>query len=218
MKRIASNIFPASVLAMLLLVGGCAMRAEVPPLPRPSGTMAVAGFTSPRFNWELLAGYLPTEGQTASPQVVTDLNLLMLNILGEHGVTEFSRPSQVAQCKEIVSYEQSSEKHMAAFKYWVEVGRCMPVDTILVPQVLYWKEKSQDVLGNVQPASVVIDFYLIDVKDARIIRRYHYDETQQSLTDNLLEAGKYFKRKGEWVSAMELAHEGVEAGLRELGL
>ena len=48
--------------------------------------------------------------------------------------------------------------------------------------------------------------------------RFHFDETQKALTDNLLDLNKFVQRKGEWVEADVLAKEGIEAGLRELGL
>jgi hypothetical protein len=56
------------------------------------------------------------------------------------------------------------------------------------------------------------------VKGERLVSRFHYDETQKALTDNLLDIGKYMRRKGEWVNADTLAKEGIEAGLKEMGL
>ena len=94
------------------------------------------------------------------------------------------------------------------------MGRCLPADYLLVPQVLRWKEFE----GGGNPASVVLDLYLIDVKNERLVSRFHFDETQKALTDNLLDIGKYMRRKGEWVNADVLAKEGIEAGLREMGL
>ena len=94
------------------------------------------------------------------------------------------------------------------------MGRCLPADFILVPQVLYWK----DFGGGGNPASVVLDLFLLDVKGERVVARYHFDETQKALTDNLLDLGKFVRRKGEWIEADALAKEGIEAGLSEMGL
>ncbi|MDP3428618.1 MAG: hypothetical protein Q8S17_14755, partial [Humidesulfovibrio sp.] len=76
----------------------------------------------------------------------------------------------------------------------------------------------KDLEGGGNPASVIIDLYLLDVKAERIVSRFHFDETQKALSDNLLDMGKFMRRKGEWVGADVLAKEGLEAGLREMGL
>ena len=209
------RLFAIVLLAALLF--GCAKKATVPPLPKPEGTLAVSGFTSPKFTWELLAGYLPEEGKGVDADVLTARNESMLQVLGSHGVDDFIAPSVTRQCREIVVFEQGRQR-VSAFEYWLGVGQCIPADYLLVPQVLYWRDRTPDSLGYKQPSSVVIDLYLIHVPEKRIVRRFHFDETQQPLSENLLEAQKFFDRKGRWVSALELAREGLEEGLTELGL
>ena len=51
-----------------------------------------------------------------------------------------------------------------------------------------------------------------------LIKQFHFDETQQSLATNILDARKFVSRNGRWLSAMELAQEGLTKGLAELGL
>lgn len=218
MKRLIFKVL-VPVMAVMLL-GGCQTTSEIVKLPRPIGTLAVAGFTNPMFNYELLAGYLPHEGHPIDKKVINELDQKLVHVLGKHGVTAFARPAITKQCQEIEVFENMGSKREAAFSYWINVGKCMSADYLLVPQVLFW----QPHLGmkkpnyNVQPASVVIDLYLIDVNNKRIVRRVHFDETQKPLSENVLEAGKFFKRGGKWVSAMDLADEALENGLMELGL
>ncbi|MFW5498290.1 MULTISPECIES: hypothetical protein [unclassified Maridesulfovibrio] len=218
MKR----LFPLLILCVFALgaLSGCASKSDLVKLPRPSGKIAVAGFTNPVFNWELLAGYLPHEGKPINKDILQQLDAKMVGVLSKHGVTAFARPAITRQCQEIEVFENLGGRREAAFAYWVKVGQCMSADYILVPQIIFW----QDLRGmqkadfNIQPASVIIDLYLIDVNNRRIIRRFHYDETQQPLTENMLEAGTFFKRGGKWVTAMQLADEALETGLMELGL
>lgn len=218
MKRFISRLL-ISVLALAAL-NGCASKSEVVKLPRPVGTIAVAGFNNPIFNWELLAGYLPQEGHPVKKEVLRELDDRMVSVLGSHGVTGYARPAITRQCQEIEVFENMGSRREAAFSYWLKVGECMTADYILVPQVLFW----QDLRGmqkadfNIQPASVIIDLYLIDVNNKRIVRRFHFDETQQPLSENVLNAGTFIKRGGKWVKAMELADEALENGLTELGL
>lgn len=196
-----------------LALAACSPKPITPQL-RPVGSIAVAAFTAPKYNWELLAGYLPEEGRGVKPEILSGLDGVMSQTLRAHGVSTTGTPAAVRQCQEIVTLERSGKARESSWSYWLNVGRCLPADFLLVPQVLYWKELE----GGGNPASVVMDFYLIDVKGERLVTRYHYDETQKALSDNLLDFGKYVKRKGEWVKAEVLAKEGIEAGLTEMGL
>ena len=89
---------------------------------------------------------------------------------------------------------------------------------ILVPQVTEWRELEGSGMGAETPASVTMDFYLIDVKRQQLVGRYHFEETQQNLTDNLLNINKFVNRGGKWVDALTLASEGMRQAVEELGL
>jgi hypothetical protein len=206
------------VLAILSLLALASLSACAPkpiaPQPRPLGNIAVAAFTAPKYNWELLAGYLPEEGKGVKPEVLARLDAALDQTLRTHGVKVAATPAATRQCQEIVVFERSGKSRESAWSYWLNVGKCLPADFILVPQVLSWKELE----GGGNPASVVMDLFLLDVKAERVVNRYHFDETQKALSDNLLDMGKFVRRKGEWVGADVLAQEGLEAGLREMGL
>lgn len=197
----------------VLALAACTPKPIAPQL-RPVGSIAVAPFNAPKYNWELLAGYLPEEGKAVKPEILANLDSAMNQTLRAHGVSTTGTPVATRQCLESVLFERTGKARESAWAFWLNVGRCVPADFLLVPQVLVWKEFE----GGGNPASVVMDLYLIDVKGERMVSRYHYDETQKALTDNLLDLGKFVKRKGEWVTADVLAKEGIEAGLREMGL
>ncbi|MBN2139741.1 MAG: hypothetical protein JW718_01930 [Desulfovibrionaceae bacterium] len=216
MKRIAWRLGLLAAVA-LFAAWGCAEK-PLPPMAKPEGTLAVAGFSHPKFSWELLAGYLPEEGLNLSNEVVRSLDQVLTETLQAHGVRGYTPPGVTRQCQEIVVFEQTGCTRESAWKYWLSVGKCLPADFLLVPQVLFWREREGGSAGVEEPASVVLDIYLIDVKAETVAGRYHYDETQQPLSENLLEAGKFFRRKGRWVPALELAREGLDQGLRALGL
>jgi hypothetical protein len=203
------------VLSICCVLALCACApTPIAPQPRPMGNIAVAAFTSPKYNWELLAGYLPEEGKGVKQEVLSRLDDALGQALRAHGVKVSSTPAATRQCQEIVVFERAGKSRESAWAYWLNVGRCLPADFILVPQVLHWHELE----GGGNPASVVMDLFLLDVKAERVAARYHFDETQKALTDNLLDMGKFIRRKGEWVEADTLAKEGLEAGLREMGL
>ena len=117
-----------------------------------------------------------------------------------------------------MTFETGTGKKKPALEYWIEVGRCMKTDYLLVPQILYWRERVGDSYTVESPASVVLDFYLIQIAEPNGIVRKHYDETQKSLSEDLGHAEKFFNRDGKWVSAKYLAVEGMDIMLREMGL
>jgi len=64
-----------------------------------------------------------------------------------------------------------------------------------------------------------MDFYAlrVDVEEPSI-SRFHFEETQESLSNNLLNVKKWFQRKGQWITAEQLAEEGMRQAITELGL
>ena len=65
-----------------------------------------------------------------------------------------------------------------------------------------------------KPASVAFHMHLM--KDGVVGRVFAYSEEQKALTQNILTMGKFLKRGGKWVTAVELGEEGINAGLNQL--
>jgi len=65
-----------------------------------------------------------------------------------------------------------------------------------------------------KPAAVAFHMHLM--KDNMLGKIFTYAEEQKALTQNLFTVGKFFSRGGRWVTAEELAEEGINAGLDEL--
>ncbi|MBI9078659.1 MAG: hypothetical protein JEY79_02845 [Pseudodesulfovibrio sp.] len=216
MKRIFLFSGLAVLCLSLFLVAGCGTKRTAA-VPRPEGKLAVAGFTNPVYNWQVLAGYLEEEGNPAPDGALTALDSILLDTLQRHQVFDYITPAAVKQCEEVVVFEESGLPKVSAWKYWLGVGKCIQADLLLVPQITNWNERVGSTAGVESPASVALDFYLIDVKNERMIRS-RYEETQEALIDNLLTASKFAARGGKWVTATRLASDGIEEKLMELGL
>ncbi len=185
---------------------------------RPEGSLAIAGFSNPAFTAELIAGYLPEEGVRVKPEILAGLNQALTETLQAHGTMGYKSMGEVRQCEEVRNYKDPVNSTVSALKYWLGVGKCAGVEYILVPQLLSWKERQGSTKAVASPASVMFDLYLLNVKEGRVAARYHFDETQEPLTSNLLDAPRFFQRSAKWISADELSREGLDAGLRYLGL
>jgi hypothetical protein len=122
----------------------------------------------------------------------------------------------VRQCEEIVTASKERNR-FETVEYWKAVGQCMKADFLLVPFVSRWQEREGGEWGVTRPASVTMDLYLIETASGQV-RRYHFEEEQRGLAENLLQGRRFVKRQGRWVTPLEIAAEALEEGTRALGL
>ena len=202
----------------VVLASACQRRAApVDPKMNPQFTVGVAPFTVAHASWELLAGYIPEKAMTPKAESLGDLDAILvkaMKITPERNVVAGSRAKT---CMDGVRRSPEANR-LATLKYWQEVGKCMDAQYLLVPVVTHWKEREGSAAGSTSPAWVILDLYLVNVKTGGLANHFHYDYQQKALTDNILEADKFFKRRGQWVTAADLAQEGIEKGLKEFGL
>ncbi|MFH1915134.1 MAG: hypothetical protein ABIK45_12785 [Pseudomonadota bacterium] len=202
---------------VLLVTAGCGTPQRTAAIPRPEGKLAVAGFTNPIYNWQLLAGYLEEEGMAVPDGTLSALDSVLIDTLHRHQVYDFITPDSLIPCQDVVVFEESGMPKLSAWKYWLGVGKCIQADVLLVPQVTHWREREGTTSGVTTAASVALDFFLIDVKNERMTRA-RFEETQVGLLENLFTARKFADRGGAWVTATRLASDGIEEKLTELGL
>jgi hypothetical protein len=204
------------LMAVTLLFQGCAGKQQIPSLEQ-GASLAVAGFEQPQQNWQLLAGYLPEPSKMPDKQVFKDLNSWLMQEIEGSWDGQIASPLLTNQCKEIVLFEQKG-RNFSALKFWTLVGRCVPAKYLLVPQLFTWREREGGEWGVKEPAKVVLDLYLIDIEGKKILKRFHYEEEQQSLSANVFDIKSFFKRKARWVKAERLAKDAIAQGVKELGL
>jgi hypothetical protein len=178
-------------------------------------SFAVAPFTNPATDADLMAGYLPTT--RVVPEVVTAHLDAVLDQDLAGSKQNFVPAKMAAACTRSASRGDESGR-LATMRYWQNVGKCAGVDYVVVPMIINWRERVGSEIGATVPPSVDLTLDLIDVRTGGIVKHYHFDETQQTLSENLLDAQKFVSRKGRWLSALELAQEGLKKGISELGL
>jgi len=214
----SNRVIVVLLVLSVVLASACQRRqAQVDPKMNPQFTVAVAPFTVAHEPWELLAGYMPERVVTPKADSLNDLDSILSKALKITPERNIIAGSKSKSCMDAVR-RQPEASRMATLKYWQEVGKCMDAQYLLVPIVTHWKEREGSAAGSTSPAWVILDLYLINVKTGGMTNHFHYDYQQQALTDNILEMDKFFKRRGQWVTAADLAREGIEKGLKEFGL
>jgi hypothetical protein len=217
-----TSLLRPSLLALLitlaagLLSFGCSATPKQPPLPVGALKLGVANFTQPQTSADMLAGYAPEEVPHIDQKVFAEMDALFASILASESRNSFHSKESAEHCLRNVHKERGARQ--AAIRTWSAVGRCMGVDVLIVPQLHTWRERDGGSFGVVTPSRVVTDVFVLDVRNEALISRSHFDETQSALAGNLLEADKFFKRGGKWISAGDLAREGLEKAVKELGL
>jgi hypothetical protein len=203
---------------VLLMIFFCVACAK--PVPQqavsPAATLAVAHFIHPEQDWELMAGVLPEDPAAIAPEALGALDIQLVDTLGRLGSRTVLRPTQVRQCEENVTTDKE-RRRFEAVEYWKAVGQCVQADYLLVPFVSRWQERDGGEWGVTRPASLTLDLYLIETKSGQT-RRYHFEEEQRGLAENLLQGRRFVQRKGRWVTPQEIAAEAIEEGVRMLGL
>lgn len=201
------------LVCVVALLAACAQPQRGPALP-PSATLAVAGFICPQYDWELMAGVLPEDKARVDASVLSILDAQMAGQMTARGA--FVSAAAVGACEETV-IAAKERRRQETVEYWRQVGTCLGVDYVLVPYVTGWQQRDGGEYGVKVPASVILDFYLVQIATGQVVRT-HFEEEQQGLAENLLSGKRFVKRKGRWVTPEELAAEGIAEAMKELGL
>jgi len=92
----------------------------------------------------------------------------------------------------------------------VETGRALDADAVLAGHIFRFRERIGTRYSVDLPASVAFGIHLIRVADGRLLWSGHFDETQQSLFENLFQLGTFLRRKARWITANEMAVSGLK--------
>ena len=213
-----SRILVAALAVLLLAsLGACQKRTgeHAPTIIPQEFRVGVAWFTQPTTTSALISGQIPDRQGKISPGLLPDLDSTLARTLSQESNRQYVTLSAPASVPNMSLHESGSPQGLQT---WIEIGRRADVDLLFVPQIINWQERDGGGAGVAKAASIRVDFYLIDIARSRLLKRSVFEEQQVGLTDNLLTVGKFFKRKGRWVSAAELTQEGISKAIKEFGL
>src|ERR671923_249843 len=90
------------------------------------------------------------------------------------------------------------------------IGEMVYADAVITGRIPRYRERVGDEWGAKSPASVAFVLDLVDVRRGDVIWSARFDETQKSLSENILAIGEIGHRGVRWLTAEQLAHEGVK--------
>lgn len=210
-QRLALLLFAVALAGFLT---ACATPRQ-PAIPMGDLAIGIAPFTQPEGPQDMLAGFQAEPAPQVEMKTLFALDDAFAQVLASNTMRTYVPAEKAQECLVTV---RAANRQQAALRTWSQVGRCMGVDVLIVPQILEWRERDGGEMGVATPAGIIMDIFVLDVKNESLISRSRYDETQTSLMGNLLEARKFVRRGGRWVTALDLAREGMEKAIKELGL
>lgn len=96
------------------------------------------------------------------------------------------------------------------------VGEMAYADAVMTGTVLRFRERVGEEWGAKSPASVAFTLELVDVRRGDIVWSARFDETQKSLSENLMGVFQIGERGLRWLTAEELSSEGVKQAVAQL--
>ncbi len=87
----------------------------------------------------------------------------------------------------------------------VDLGGDYKADAVLAGYIYRFRERKGSRFSVETPASVAFVLHIISVSGQRIVWTGSFDETQQSLFENLLQIKTFIKRKASWITAEHMA-------------
>jgi len=100
----------------------------------------------------------------------------------------------------------------------VEMGKKVQADAVVSGMIYRFRQRIGTSFSVDTPASVAFGLHLIRIADSRLIWTGIFDETQHSLSENLLQWRTFVRRGGGWLTAEQLATFGLHDTLATLPL
>ena len=96
------------------------------------------------------------------------------------------------------------------------IGEMVFADAVMVARIQRYSERVGDEWGAKSPASVAFVLDLIDPRRGDVIWTARFDETQKALSENIFALGDIGQRGVRWLSAEQLARDGVKKAVGQL--
>ena len=96
-----------------------------------------------------------------------------------------------------------------------KVGAELEADGVIIGYVYRFRDRRGFDYSVEKPASVFFEIQLFRSRDGVLVWRGTFDKAQTSLMENMYRASYFFKERGRWITAKELAKEGVEDILKK---
>ena len=206
--------------ALLVVAAGETPPETSPPSPAPEFTFArllVMPFSRAAVTGELWQ--CPRCGAILMSCAIEDGAEATLAGLLDDRLREFAGFAMVPQeeINRALAAIPEPERTQARLEPWfpVKLAQELKADAVLISTVSCFRQRSGTAWASGKPAAAAFELELVAVADRRMVWQGRYQEEQKPLSENLLEAGKFFRRGAKWVNVDVLARDGLAEALKD---
>lgn len=148
-----------------------------------------------------------------SSQGVTELleaGALVLDALLADQVKELRQVRVLSRSQQESMIGNASGNNLAQAR---ETGRRLDADGVILVTINRYAQRDGTAYSVTQPASVAFDYRLVETATGQVLCSGVFDETQQTVLENILTLSKATGRGIRWLTAEELAAAGVKEKL-----
>ncbi|MDY6823540.1 MAG: hypothetical protein SWH68_07050 [Thermodesulfobacteriota bacterium] len=96
------------------------------------------------------------------------------------------------------------------------LGKELNVGYVVFGNVWRFRQQDNNAVEGERPTAVAFTINLVDVDRGASLWKKTFEKHQQALSENILRAGDFFKQRGKWLTAEELAQVGAKEILKEI--
>lgn len=203
MKSLFSCLVPLTVLASILSLTGCTSLTSTPETVelKPIRSIAVLPCEASLLD-DRSANKEKAAALASGAQIVT--TIIGENLVAYKGIRIVSEAETEGLSTKV--YRDKITSAMATAKQ-------MGCDAALMGTVYRFSERKGRDYSASQPASVDFELQLIVADSGAVLWSGRFDETQESLFENLLNFNLAAEREFKWITAEDLTREGVKKEL-----
>ncbi|MFZ7126362.1 MAG: hypothetical protein ACOWWM_09455 [Desulfobacterales bacterium] len=203
-------------MAAALLAAACVSHVDVTPRPEVKGDERL--LVLPFVDMAMLHGEnavvrSPVTGKVfETGPVEEDAS----GVLNEHLLSQVRsrtgfNPVPVTEAGDLLaSLRDMRESGQSEIRALVSAGRSARADLVMAGYLYRFKRRIGGNFSVESPASVAFELHLIQVEDGQVLWTGTFDETQKSLSENLMELGTFIRRGAKWVTAEQLALPAID--------
>jgi hypothetical protein len=195
-----------SVALCVVLAAGCSVLRGGAPIEERIDLFAVLPIEN-----EEPASATPTDGRPPlPPEAGQAVTAAVYSVLSSSPRWRFVPDLTVAQAVAELDTDGSLLARALA------LGRAVKADGVLFGTVSRYRQRVGSEYGAREPAAVALQLQLVSVASGTVVWSGRFDETQQPLSENLLNWWQFWRGGPRWFTAQEFTQLGVERLLDNL--
>jgi hypothetical protein len=147
----------------------------------------------------------------AAEQEALDKGRILLDSL----LAEYLAGKENVRFMSAAERDSLGDKSFARCRTSAAVTICQQVggEAVLLVTLNRYRERQGNEYSVAHSASVAFDYKLLEAGSGRTLCAGVFDETQQSLSENILDLARFSKRGFKWITGESLAREGLDQRL-----